>query len=121
MPGRLRVIRSPPESPPIGPAAVPADPAPVIAISDDEAAPAPALRPSQSAADAHPSAPAHSALLQNLSDSESDGSSWADELEEAEAEQQQTSAVPPQIPPNFSRNLPRAVRIARTRKETRVH
>ena len=104
MPGRRRIIRSPPESPPIAPAAVPADPAPVIAISDDEAAPA---QPSQSAADVHPSAPAHSALLQNLSDSESDGSSsWADELEEAE--QQQSSAVPSQIPPNFSRNLPRA-------------
>jgi hypothetical protein len=44
---------------------------------------------------------------------------WADELEEAE--QQQSSAVPSQIPPNFSRNLPRAVRIARTRKETRIH
>ncbi len=70
MPGRRRIIRSPPDSPPIAPAAVPADPAPVIAISDDEAAPA---QPSQSAADVHPSAPARSALLQDLSDSESDG------------------------------------------------
>ena len=106
MPGRRRIIRSPPDSPPIvpaaEPAAVPADPAPVIVLSDGDEAPA---QPSQPAAGAHPPATASSALLQDLSDSDSGSSSWVDELEEAE---QQSLTAPVQTPHNLAQLMPKA-------------
>ena len=108
MPGRRRIIRSPPDSPPIvpaaEPAAVPADPAPVIVLSDGDEAPAQPSQPAQ-AAGAHPPATASSALLQDLSDSDSGSSSWADELEEAE---QQSLTAPVQTPHNLAQLMPKA-------------